>query len=137
MGDRLVLFRIGQTLFSVPFEAVDEIVGSERATDREALPDNVLSGENDSDQWVYARGDWFPLNPLVPGLDLSERTQVVVLRYNGQGRAFSVDQVMGIEALPLLQPIPEPVVRCTDFPLSGFRIWKRKIVFDLDLSRLI
>lgn len=137
MGDRLVLFRIDQTLFSTPFEVVDEIVGRERVTDRGSLPDDVPSGDNDSDEWVYAGGDWFPLNPLIPGLDLAERIQVVVLRYDGKGRAFFVDQVIGIEALPPLRPIPGPVLRCTDFPLSGFRVWNGKIVFDLDLSRPI
>ncbi|GBE15137.1 MAG TPA: chemotaxis protein CheW [Proteobacteria bacterium] len=137
MGDRVVLFRIGKIHFSVPFEAVGEIVGKERIVHREALPENVPAGENDIEEWVYARGDWFPLNPLISEPGLPGRTQVIILRLNGKGRAFFVDEVLGIENLSALRPVPPAVSRCTDFPLSGFRIWESKIVFDLDLSRLI
>ena len=137
MSERLVLFRIGKSYFSLPFSNVEEIVGADRVTGREALPNSVKSDDNTSEKWVFTRKEWMPIGQLLEGIKSSSGTQVLMLRWEGKSGAYFVDQVLGIETLPKYRPLPEPAQRCTDHPLSGLRIWKDHIVLELDLSRLI
>lgn len=137
MSGRVVLFRIGECFFSLPFSNVEEIVGIERITGRAALPDSVKPVDESSENWVFTRNEWLPVGELLAGIKSQSRTQVLMLSRKGSSGAYFVDQVLGIETLRKARPIPGPARRCTDQPLSGFRIWKDHILLELDLSRLI
>ncbi len=137
MPERVLLFRIGDSFFSLPFSNVEEIVSTERVARREALPDNANPVGDNSEEWVFTREEWMPIGQLLAGINASSRNQVLMLRRQGRTDAYFVDQVLGIETLPKSRPLPEPARRCTDYPFSGLRIWKEHIVLELDLSRLI
>ncbi|TNF45981.1 chemotaxis protein CheW [bacterium] len=137
MPERVLLFRIGNSYFSLPFSNVEEIVSRERITSREALPEEVNPIDDSFDDWVFAREEWLPIGQLLADMKASSEDQVLMLKREGKTGAYFVDQVLGIETLPRSRPLPEPARRCTDYPLSGLRIWKDRIVLELDLSGLI
>jgi len=137
MSERVVLFRIGDSFFSLPFSNVEEIVGVERVTGRDALPEGVIPVDDSSEEWVFTRKEWLPIGQLLEGVKARAGTQVLMLSRQGRSGAYYVDQVLGIETLQRPRPIPEPARRFADQSLSGLRIWKDHIVLELDLSRLI
>jgi len=137
MPERVVLFRIGENFFSLPFSHVEEIVSTERVVRRAALPDDVKPIDDNSEEWVFTREEWLPIGQLLAGINASSGEQVLMLKRKGRTGAYFVDQVLGIETLPKSRPLPESARRCTDYPFSGLLIWKDRIVLELDLSRLI
>jgi chemotaxis signal transduction protein len=137
MPERVVLFRIGENFFSLPFSHVEEIVSTERVVRREALPDDVEPIDENSEEWVFTREEWLPIGQLLTGINASSGEQVLMLKRKGRTGAYFVDQVLGIETLPKSRPLPESARRSTDYPFSGLLIWKDRIVLELDLSRLI
>jgi hypothetical protein len=141
MADRVVIVRSGDHLVSLPFEHIDEILGADRAREARDLPEDAdLEGPADKFQdqpWVFSRGSWYPVSPLLPGTRFSGTSQIVVVRWNNEGRAFSVDQVLGIEMPGEMAAFPERALPYTDVPLAGVRFWKDGPVLELDLSRLI
>ncbi|UCF87942.1 MAG: chemotaxis protein CheW [bacterium] len=141
MADRVVIVRIGTHLVSVPFGQIDEILGTDRINSIEDLPEGVVqegsSSQASSRHWVYSRGTWLPVKALIPGTGVSSSSQIVVARWEGTGKAFVVDQVLGIETPGKTAPFPERARPFTDIPIAGIHFWKKGIVLELDLSRLI
>jgi hypothetical protein len=87
--------------------------------------------------WVFSRSTWLPVGNLLPGTGVSDGSQIVVVRWGDEGRAFAVDQVLGIEAPGEMAAFPDRAYAYTDVPIAGVRFWKNGPVLELDLSRLI
>lgn len=140
MADRVVIVRSGAHLVSLPFDQIDEILGADRITPMQDLPEGVASegspGESHAQHWVFSRGAWLPVDTLLPGTEISGSSQIVVVRWRDEGRAFAVDQVLGIEAPGEMAAFPERAQPYTDFPIAGVRFWRDGPVLELDLSRL-
>jgi len=140
MADRVVIVRSGAHLVSLPFDQIDEILGADRITPMQDLPEGVASegspGESHAQHWVFSRGAWLPVDTLLPGTEISGSSQIVVVRWRDGGRAFAVDQVLGIEAPGEMAAFPERAQPYTDFPIAGVRFWRDGPVLELDLSRL-
>lgn len=137
MADRVVIVRAGEHLVSLPFEHIDEILGADRIESVDDLPENAAPEESDASSWVYSRGSWLPVSMLLPGTGVSGVSQIVVVRWGEAGKAFAVDQVMGIETPGEMAAFPERAYPYTDVPIAGVRFWKEGPVLELDLSRLI
>ena len=141
MADRVVIIRAGDHLVSLPFAHIDEILGTDRINSVEDLPEGVVREgsplSSNSRHWVYSRGNWLPVETLIPGTGVSGSSQIVVARWEGTARAFAVDQVMGIEAPGKMALFPEIARPYTDLPIAGVRFWKGGPALELDLSRLI
>jgi len=137
MADRVVIVRAGSHLVSLPFVRIDEILGADRIKAVEDLPEGVSPGESPGRSWVFSRGSWLPVGSLLPGTVVSDSSQVVVVRWENTGRAFAVDQVLGIEAPGEMAMFPERARPYTDVPIAGVRFRKEGPVLELDLSRLI
>lgn len=137
MADRVVIVRTGEHLVSLPFDHIDEILGTDRIESVKDLPDGVAPGDSDHQHWVFSRGTWLPVGTLLPDTGVSGSSQIVVVRWDDVGRAFAVDQVLGIEALGEATVFPERANSCTDIPIAGVHSWKDGFVLELDLSRLI
>ena len=137
MAERIVIFRVGESLFSVPFSFVDEIVSWEKVQPAEDVPDISDASRDASGVWVGAKGRWFPLRDLFSEEVSPEGQQVLLIRTQGESIAYSIDQVVGIESLDEAADFPMPASRLTDFRFSGARVWKGRIVLELDLSGLI
>jgi chemotaxis signal transduction protein len=137
MIDRVVIARVGDHLLSLPFTSIDEILGTDRIVSIENLPDGAVpEGARDS-HWVHSRGKWLPLKLFLPDSVVTDRSQIVIVRRDETGRAFIVDQVLGIESPGPMIPFPKTAASFTDIPFAGVRLWKSGPVLELDLSRLI
>jgi hypothetical protein len=77
------------------------------------------------------------LKLFLPGSVVTDRSQIVIVRRDEKGRAFIVDQVLGIESPGPMIPFPRTAAPFTDIPFAGVRLWKSGLVLELDLSRLI
>ncbi|MDF1526057.1 MAG: chemotaxis protein CheW [bacterium] len=141
MADRAVIVRAGAHLVSLPFGHIDEILGADRIQSVQDLPEGVIpegSPEGLHPQhWVHSRGAWLPVDILLPGSGLFDSSQVVVVRWGDEGRAFAVDHVLGIEASSEMAAFPLRALPYTDVPIAGVRFRKDGLVLELDLSRLI
>ena len=137
MADRVVIVRAGSHLVSLPFVHIDEILGADRIEALEDLPDGAAPEGSNDQSWVFSRGSWLPVGVLLPGTHISDSSQIVVVRWGNAGRAFAVDQVLGIEAPGEMAAFPERANPYTDVPIAGIRFWKNGPVLELDLSRLI
>ncbi|MFV1956980.1 MAG: chemotaxis protein CheW [bacterium] len=137
MSERDVIVLIGESNFSIPFKYVDEIVSYEKVLSRDNLPEGMLSEDRTEPYWVAARDEWLPLILLMPGAKVTEHSQVVIINQGPKSIALSVDQVVGMEDLDTLIPLPGLVSACTRFPISGVHLWREKVVLELDLSRFI
>lgn len=137
MPERAVILIIGENYISIPFSNIDESIGFEKVLAREDLPEGMVLEDNQSQYWVAARDEWLPLIFLIPDPEFSETSQVVIIDLDGSIRAIYVDNVLGMEEMKPVMPLPDVVYSCCSFPLSGARVWKEKIVLELDLSRLI
>jgi hypothetical protein len=141
MADRVVIVRAGSHLVSLPFNHIDEILGADRISSLQDLPEGAgpesSPEESHAQHWVFSRGTWLPVGNLLPGTDVSDGSQIVVVRWGDEGRAFAVDQVLGIEAPGEMAAFPDRAYPYTDVPIAGVRFWKDGPVLELDLSRLI
>jgi hypothetical protein len=141
MADRVVIVRAGAHLVSLPFGHIDEILGADRIQSVQDLPEGVIPEgspeELQPQHWVFSRGTWLPVDILLPGSDVVDGSQIVVVRWGDSGKAFAVDQVVGIEASSEMAPFPEQAHPFTDVPIAGVRFRKDGPVLELDLSRLI
>jgi len=137
MADRVVIVRAGANLVSLPFVHIDEILGADRIAAVEDLPEGAAPEGAHDQSWVFSRGSWLPVRVLLPGTSISSSSQIVVVRWGDAGRAFAVDQVLGIEAPGEMAAFPERAHPYTDVPIAGVRFWKKGPVLELDLSRLI
>jgi len=141
MADRVVIVRAGTHLVSLPFNHIDEILGPDRIESWQDLPEGTAPEsspeEPHAQHWVFSRGAWLPVGNLLPGTGVSNDSQVVVVRWEDKGRAFAVDQVLGIEAPGEMAAFPDRAHPYTDVPIAGVRFWKNGSVLELDLSRLI
>jgi len=129
----------------LPFDHIDEILGPDRIKFVQDLPEGVSPegssreclDESKALHWVLSRGTWLPVGTLLPGTGVSGTSQIVVVRWGDIGRAFAVDQVLGIEAPSEMAAFPDRAYPYTDVPIAGVRFWKDGPVLELDLSRLI
>jgi len=137
MADRVVIVRTGKHLVSLPFDHIDEILGADRIEAAQDLPDGTVPDGSHDESWVFSRRNWLPVGILLPGTVVSAGSQIVVVRRGGVGRAFAVDQVLGIEAPGKMAAFPGRAQPYTDVPIAGVRFWKDGPVLELDLSRLI
>jgi hypothetical protein len=137
MIDRVVIARVGGHLLSLPFAFIDEILGTDRIVSLEELPDDAVSEGVGDSHWVYSRGEWLPLELFLPDSMVTDLSQIIIVRSDETGRAFIVDEVLGIESPGPIVPFPKAAVPFTDIPFSGVRLWKNGPVLELDLSRLI
>ena len=137
MADRVVIVKTGEHLVSLPFEHIDEILSADRIESVDDLPGDVVSEGTDVTSWVFSRGSWLPVDSILPDTAVSDVSQVVVVRSGEAGKAFAVDQVMGIEMPGEMAPFPQRAYPYTDVPIAGVRFWKDGPVLELDLSRLI
>jgi len=149
MAERVVIVRAGTHLVSLPFDHIEEILGPDRITPVQDLPEDVVPedfsgatpdghpGESCPQHWVFSRGTWLPVNILLPGTGVSGSSQIVVVRWGDVGKAFAVDQVIGIETHSEMAVFPERASPYTDVPIAGVRFRKEGPVLELDLSRLI
>ena len=137
MADRVVIVRAGVHLVSLPFVRIDEIMGADRVESVQDLPQGIAPEESPAQHWVFSRGTWLPVGTLLPGTGVSDSSQIVVVSWGDEGRAFAVDQVLGIEAPGEMAAFPERARPYTDFPIAGVRFWRDGPVLELDLSRLI
>jgi hypothetical protein len=141
MADRVVIVRVGAYLVSLPFDHIDEILGSDRIESVLDLPKGVVpEGSSEGsypERWVFSRGTWLPVGTLLPGTSVSGGSQIVIVRWEDAGRAFAVDQVLDIEVPGEMAAFPRKAYPYTDVPIAGVRFWKDGIVLELDLSRLI
>ena len=148
MADRVVIVRTGAHLVSLSFDHIDEILGADRIESVENIPEGVVleglpeespdgnDGYKDQ-QWILSRGSWLPVGTLLPGVGVSDSSQVVVVTLKNVRRAFAVDRVLGIETAGKMAVFPERAQLYTDVPIAGVRFWKDEPVLELDLSRLI
>ncbi len=137
MADRIVLLRVGGATLSLPFVHVDEILGADRAVSRTSLPEGVIPDEDSHALWVSSRGRWLPVGELLPGQEMDEKSQILVVTCDGSNWAVFVDQVLGIENTGPRTPFPDAAKPYTEIPFSGVRFLKDQAVLELDLSRLI
>lgn len=137
MSERVVIFRVGDNYFSIPFALVDEIVGTERVYARAEIPPAEIPQAEDVQELVSTRFGWAPIRVIDAGVTIRSRDQILILQNDGRGGAFPVDQILGIEDMPEAMPFPLPARKCTSFPFTGVRVWKERIVLELDLSQLI
>jgi len=138
MADRVVIVRAGINLVSLPFDHIDEILGTDRIESVEDLPEGAAPADTTDQHWVFSRGKWLPVGTLLPGSNVSDSSQIVVVRWGEVGRAFAVEQVLGIETPPGdMAAFPDRAHPYTDVPIAGVRFWKDGPVLELDLSRLI
>ncbi|MDF1534953.1 MAG: hypothetical protein P1S46_00435 [bacterium] len=137
MADRVVIVREGVHLLSLPFTSIDEILGTERIVSLADLPEDAAPEGADDPHWVHTRGEWLPLAMFLPDSVVTDRSQIVIVRWGQTGRAYIVDQVLGIESLGRMIQFPEAAIPFTDIPFAGVRLWKGRPVLELDLSRLI
>jgi len=137
MADRIVLLRVGEHKLSLPFIHVDEILGTDRAVSRTSLPEGIIPDDDTHSLWVSSRGRWLPVMEFLPGLGMDERSQILVIAYDGSHWAVFVDQVFGIESTGPLTPFPDVAKLYTDIPFSGVRFLKDQAVLELDLSGMI
>ncbi len=140
MADRVVIVRAGTHLVSLPFDQIDEILGADRIESIQDLPEGVdpesSVGGSHAQHRVFSRGAWLPVGTILPGTGVSSSSQIVVVRWRDESRAFAVDQVLGIEAPGEMAAFPERAQPYTDFPIAGVRFWRDGPVLELDLSRL-
>lgn len=141
MADRVVIVRAGAYLVSLSFDHIDEILGGDRIKSVQDLPEGVVPEgspeESHAQHWVFSRGTWLPVGTLLPDTAVFESSQVVVVRWEGVGRAFAVDHVLGIETPGEMAAFPDRAYPYTDVPIAGVRFWKDGPVLELDLSRLV
>ncbi|UCG38656.1 MAG: chemotaxis protein CheW [bacterium] len=137
MADRIVIVRVGAYLLSLPFAQIDEILGPDRAVTGSGVPEEVLSRDPSATRWISSRRRWLPVGKILPGQESGDAAQIVVVRGGGTGRAFMVDQVLGIESAGAISPFPDAARPYTDIPFAGVRFWKDRPVLELDLSGLI
>ena len=137
MIDRVVIVRVEGHLLSLPFTSIDEILGTDRIVSFDDLPEGAVPEGADNPHWVYTRGEWLPLEVILPASGVTDRSQIVIVRRENAGGAYIVDQVLGIESPGDLLPFPEVALPFTDIPIGGVRLWKDRPVLELDLSRLI
>ena len=137
MADRVVIVRAGDYLVSLPFDHIDEILAADRIKTAQDLPEGTVPDDSRDVFWVFSRDKWFPVNILLPGTTVSGSSQIVVVSWEDTGKAFAVDQVMGIEAPGVMARFPERAHHYTNVPIVGVRFWKERPVLELDLSRLI
>ena len=137
MADRVVIVRAGDYLVSLPFNRIDEILGADRIESIQDLPEGAAPEDSPDRHWVFSRGTWLPVGNLLPGTGVSDISQIVVVRWGNEGRAYAVDQVLGIEAPGEMAAFPDRAYPYTDVPVAGVRFWKNGPVLELDLSRLI
>jgi chemotaxis signal transduction protein len=137
MIDRVVIVRVHDHLLSLPFTSIDEILGIDRVVSLDDLPEDAAPKGADNPRWVYTRGDWLPVELILPASVVTERSQIVIVRRENVAGAYMVDQVLGIESPGGLLPFPEVAVPFTNIPIAGVRLWKSQPVLELDLSRLI
>jgi hypothetical protein len=141
MADRVVIVRAGAHLVSLPFGHIDEILGADRIQSVQDLPEGVIPEGSPKglhpQHWVFSRGTWLPVDILLPGSSVFDSSQIVIVRWGDEGRAFAVDQVLGIEASSDMAAFPERAHPYIDFPIAGVRFRKDGLVLELDLSRLI
>jgi hypothetical protein len=137
MIDRVVIVRVGDHLLSLPFSSIDEILGTDRIVAADDLPEDAPVKGDDNPKWVHTRGEWLPLETVLSDSEVTERSQIVIVRGEATGGAYMVDQVLGIESPGGLLPFPEVAMPFTDIPIAGVRLWKGEPVLELDLSRLI
>jgi hypothetical protein len=137
MADRVVIVRAGEYLVSLPFDHIDEILAADRIKSVKDIPEGAVPDNSGDMSWVFSRGKWLPVGILLPGTTISGSSQIVVVSWNDTGKAFAVDQVMGIEAPGEMALFPEKALPYTNVPIVGVRFWKTGPVLELDLSRLI
>jgi len=137
MADRVVIVRAGFNLVSLPFDHIDEILGTDRIESVQDLPEGAAPVDTKEQHWVFSRGKWLSVGTLLPGSDVSGSSQIVVVRWGDIGKAFAVDQVLGIETPGEMAAFPDRAYPYTDVPIAGVRFWKDGPVLELDLSRLI
>lgn len=137
MIDRVVIVRVGDHLLCLPFGSIDEILGTDRIVALDDLPEDARVKGDDSPSWVYTRGEWLPLDTVLSNSEVTERSQIVIVRKEATAGAYMVDEVLGIESPGGLLPFPEVAIPYTDIPIAGVRLWKGDPVLELDLSRLI
>ena len=137
MADRVVIVRSGAHLVSLPFDHIDEILGTDKIESLQDLPEGVVPVDTREQHWVHSRGKWLPVGSLLPGSGVAIGSQIVIVRRGDAGRAFAVDQVLGIETIGKMIGFPNRAHPYTDVPIAGVRFWKAKPVLELDLSRLI
>ena len=137
MADRVVIVRAGDHLVSLPFDHIDEILAADKVESVQDLPEGTVPDGSRDASWVFSRGKWLPVSTLLPGTTMSGTSQIVVVSWGGTGKAFAVDQVLGIEAPGEMALFPEKAFPYTSVPVVGVRFWKDGTVLELDLSRLI
>jgi len=141
MADRVVIVCVGAHLVSLPFGHIDEILGADRVQSLQDLPEGVIPEGSPEElhprHWVFSRGTWLPVDSLLPGAAVLGSSQIVVVRWGDEGRAFAVDQVLGIEISGEMAAFPKRAYPYTDVPIAGVRFRKEEPVLELDLSRLI
>jgi len=137
MVDRVVVLRVGEHLLSLPFSHVDEILSTSRAVAGSDLPEGIVPDGTPQSLWISSRGRWLGVRELLPGQEMNDRSQVVVVTFNKETRAFVVDQVLGIEKTGALASFPRMLEAFMDIPFAGIRFLKDRTVLELDLSRLI
>jgi chemotaxis signal transduction protein len=135
MADRIVVFRVGGHMLSLPFNHVDEILGTDRAVPRTGIPDGVIPEGDTHSLWVSSKGRWLPVRGLLPGQGRDERSQIIVVTCEGSNCAVFVDHVLGIEDVDPLIPFPDAARPYTEIPFAGVRFLKDQPVLELDLSR--
>ena len=136
MVDRVVILRVGDHLFSLPFVHVDEILGVERAVRGSDVPEGAGNREPAESLWVDSRGRWLVIEKFLPDQARDSRSQIVVMTDGESARAIIVDQVVGIEKAGPLAGFPQFIQPYMDIPFAGVRFLKDRPVLELDLSRL-
>jgi|GEM_PF-4724320 len=137
MPERIVLLKMGDYAFSLPFDHVDEILGADRAMPRNSVPEDVQTDSEDEGLWVSSRGRWLKVLDFLPEIARTRNSQILVITCGGSSRAFQVEQVVGIETVDPLRPFPEVAKPFCNLPFSGIRFLKDRMVLELDLSELI
>jgi chemotaxis signal transduction protein len=137
MDDKVVVLRVGEHLFSLPFIHVDEILSADMAVTASNLPEGAVPDETAETLFVSSRGQWLGVRKLLPDQVMVERSQIVVVTCDESARALMVDQVMGIENSGEITPFPDVVIPFIEIPFAGVRFLRDQSVLELDLSRLI
>lgn len=137
MSERIVLLKMGDYAFSLPFDHVDEILGADRAMPRDSVPQDVETESEEESLWVSSRGRWLKVLEFLPEIPRTRNSQILVITCGGSSRAFQVEQVVGIETVDPLRAFPEVAKPFCGLAFSGIRFLKDHLVLELDLSRLI
>ena len=137
MVDKVVVLRVGEHLLSLPFVYVDEILGTDRAVAGSNLPEGTVPDSSPDSIWVSSHGRWLSVKELLPGQEMNDRSQIVVVTSGESKKALMVDQVVGIEKAGLVAAFPTTVEPYMDIPFAGVRFLKDRSVLELDLSKLM